>query len=160
MGKKKEKIIQFCRIIAWEKMKVKKFYNKKMKSNNDEIFYQRVQCLFPSIGFKERKFLRELRFNLHDFSISHPNSTYEDIVYCFGLPEEIMINYVESEGIEIIEKRFTKRKYIRLLVYGIFVFLFFTWITFFLFWTKIYNEYTSQVPAYREVTIKEGIVKP
>lgn len=64
MGKKKEKIIQFCRIIAWEKMKVKKFYNKKMKSNNDEIFYQRVQCLFPSIGFKERKFLRELRFNL------------------------------------------------------------------------------------------------
>lgn len=61
MGKK---IIPFCRIIAWEKMKVKKFYYKKMKSNNYELFYKRVRCLFPSIVFKERKFLRELRFNL------------------------------------------------------------------------------------------------
>ncbi|HJD38208.1 MAG TPA: hypothetical protein IAA00_15005 [Candidatus Blautia ornithocaccae] len=131
-----------------------------MKTNNYETFYKRVRCLFPSIGFKEGKFLRELRFNLRDYSFSHPNSTYEDIVDFFGSPEEIMINYVESEGIDKIEKRFTIRKYIRLLTYGVFIFLFFIWVTFFLFWANIYHEYTSQVPAYGEVTIKEGVVKP
>ena len=97
---------------------------------------------------------------MRDYSFSHPNSTYEDIVDFFGSPEEIMINYVESEGIDKIEKRFTKRKYIRLLTYGVFIFLFFIWVTFFLFWANIYHEYTSQVPAYGEVTIKEGVVKP
>lgn len=131
-----------------------------MKPNNYKIFYERVRCLFPSIGFKEGRFLKELRFQLRDFSFSHPNSTYEEIVSFFGSPEEIIKNYIESEGIETITKRVTTRKYLRFFIYGVFTFLLLMWITYFFFWVKSYREFVSEIPAYGEVTIEEGVIKP
>lgn len=86
-----------------------------MKKTNYEMFYQRVRCLFPSIGIKEGRFLKELRYHLQDFSFSHPNAGYEEITAFFGTPEEIVKNYIESEGIENVVKRFTVRKYLRFL---------------------------------------------
>lgn len=130
------------------------------KKSNYEIFYQRVRCLFPSIGFKEGKFLRDLNFHLRDFSFSHPNCTYEDIVDFFGAPEEIFINYIESEGIETMSKKFLLRKYLRTFIYITSIFLFFIWVTYFIFWVKSYREFVSVIPAYGEVTIEEGVMKP
>ncbi len=77
-----------------------------MKKTNYEMFYQRVRCLFPSIGIKEGRFLKELRYHLQDFSFSHPNAGYEEITAFFGTPEEIVKNYIESEGIETVVKSY------------------------------------------------------
>ena len=96
-----------------------------MKSSNYLLYYKQVRSLFPSIGFKEGKFLRELKYHLRDFCLSYPNSTYEDIVEFFGAPEEIIKGYVETEGIQTITKRATIRKYIHICVYIIIAVLFF-----------------------------------
>lgn len=131
-----------------------------MKKTNYEMFYQRVRCLFPSIGIKEGRFLKELRYHLQDFSFSHPNAGYEEITAFFGTPEEIVKNYIESEGIENVVKRFTVRKYLRFFISGIFLLFFFLWVAYFIFWIKSYQAFTAEIPAYGEVTLEEGIVEP
>lgn len=40
--------------------------------------------------------MKELKAHLQDFSLVHPNVTYEEIVDFFGTPEEIMKNYIET----------------------------------------------------------------
>lgn len=67
-----------------------------MKLRSYEVFYKRVRCLFPNVGTKEGRFLKELKAHLQDFSLVHPNVTYEEIVNFFGTPEEIMKNYIET----------------------------------------------------------------
>lgn len=97
---------------------------------------------------------------MQDFSFSHPNAGYEEITAFFGTPEEIVKNYIESEGIETVVKRFTVRKYLRFFISGIFLLFFFLWVAYFIFWIKSYQAFTAEIPAYGEVTLEEGIVEP
>ena len=102
-----------------------------MKPRSYEIFYKRVRSLFPNVGTKEGRFLKELKAHLQDFSLVHPNVTYEEIVDFFGTPEEIMKNYIEAEGIENVSKRITTRKHFRIVICIICMCLCFSCVAFF-----------------------------
>ena len=48
-------------------------------NKNCQLFYKRLRTLFPSIGFAEGKFLRDIKMQLRDYSIENPNAEYEDV---------------------------------------------------------------------------------
>lgn len=131
-----------------------------MKLSSYEIFYKRVRCLFPSIGIKEGRFLKELEAHLQDFSLVHQNVTYEEIVDFFGTPEEIMKNYIESEGIEVVAKRIATRKYWRITIVSMILLVIFVCGIFFSYWYKSYRNYSTDIPTQGEVQIKEGVIEP
>lgn len=75
-------------------------------NKNCQLFYKRLRILFPSIGFAEGKFLRDIKMQLRDFSIENPGAEYEDVVEFFGNPEEVYIDYIHSQGKEHVYNRF------------------------------------------------------
>lgn len=131
-----------------------------MKLRSYEVFYKRVRCLFPNVGTKEGRFLKELKAHLQDFSLVHPNVTYEEIVDFFGTPEEIMKNYIEAEGIENVSKRITTRKHFRIVICIICMLVFFMCGIFLSYWKESYQNYSTDVPVQGEVHIEEGVIEP
>lgn len=131
-----------------------------MKLRDYELFYKRVRCLFPSVGIREGRFLKELKAHLQDFALVHPNVTYEELVGFFGTPEEIIKNYIEAEGIEKVSKRITTRKHFRIVVCIICMLVFFMCGIFFSYWEESYQSYSTDVPAQGEVHIEEGVIEP
>lgn len=131
-----------------------------MKLRSYEVFYKRVRCLFPSIGIKEGRFLKELKAHLQDFFIMHPNITYEEIVDFFGTPEDIVRNYIEFEGVEKVNKRNIIRKYLRITICVVSMSLFFVLGIFFFYWVKGYSRYSTNVPTHGEIYIEEGVIEP
>lgn len=124
-----------------------------------QLFYKRLRILFPSIGFAEGKFLRDIKMQLRDFSIENPGSDYEDVVAFFGNPEEVYVNYIQSWGRENIYHKFRSRKIIKYILIYIIIFMIIIWIMVFLIWFKSYRSFSNSVPEIKETIIDEGEFK-
>ena len=79
-------------------------------NKNCQLFYKRLRTLFPSIGFAEGKFLRDIKMQLRDYSIENPNAEYEDVVKFFGNPEDVYVDYIRVQGREEIYNRFQVKR--------------------------------------------------
>ena len=79
-------------------------------NKNCQLFYKRLRTLFPSIGFAEGKFLRDIKMQLRDYSIENPNAEYEDVVKFFGNPEDVYVDYIRVQGREEVYQKFQVRK--------------------------------------------------
>lgn len=104
--------------------------------------------------------MKELKAHLQDFSLVHPNITYEEVVDFFGTPEEIMKNYIEAEGIENVSKRNITRKHFRIVIFILCMLVFFICGIFLSYWKESYQNYSTDVPTQGEVHIEEGVIEP
>src|SRR5699024_12166411 len=86
-------------------------------NKNCQLFYKRLRTLFPSIGFAEGKFLRDIKMQLRDYSIENPNAEYEDVVKFFGNPEDVYVDYIRVQGREEVYQKFHFREIIKRLIY-------------------------------------------
>ena len=68
------------------------------------------------MGIKEIKFLRDVKMQLQDFSVLHPNCNYKEISDCFGLPEEIFKDYISSHGTESFSQKSLLHKKLHLIL--------------------------------------------
>lgn len=100
-------------------------------NKNCQLFYKRLRTLFPSIGFAEGKFLRDIKMQLRDYSIENPNAEYEDVVKFFGNPEDVYVDYIRVQGREEIYNRFQVKIWIRYIFYIFLLILLLLWMTYF-----------------------------
>ncbi len=63
---------------------------------NESLYYKKLRFMFPNIGFREGRFLRDLRMQLNEYSITHPNASYEEICSFYGKPEDVLADYISS----------------------------------------------------------------
>lgn len=125
-------------------------------NKNCQLFYKRLRTLFPSIGFAEGKFLRDIKMQLRDYSIENPNAEYEDVVKFFGNPEDVYLDYINIQGKEEVYNRFHVKRCIRRTMYMIMIFILIIWVITFYYWHKSYASFREIIPAISESTIKEG----
>ena len=59
---------------------------------------------------KKSEFLSALKKGLDDFLLENPESTYEDIVKAFGMPEKQANEFMDSLDSETIKKAFSWKK--------------------------------------------------
>ena len=118
----------------------------KMKNHNCIIWYKQLRILFPNIGIKEGRFLKDIKLQLRDYSLLHINATYQDIIENFGRPEDIFAIYIESEGIDNIYIRMKKIKIIRNFLFGG---------IFFAFWYQSYDKFNQSIISEEETDIME-----
>lgn len=128
-------------------------------NKNCQLFYKRLKILFPSIGFAEGKFLRDIKMQLRDFSIENPGSDYKNVVAFFGNPEEVYVNYIQSKGREEVYQKFRSRKIIRYCIISLIIFMIIVWSIVYLVWFKGYKSFTNSVPIIKETTVEEGEIK-
>ena len=114
-------------------------------NKNCQLFYKRLRILFPSVGFSEGKFLRDIKMQLRDFSMENPGAEYEDVVEFFGNPEDVYVNYIQSRGREEIYQKFKARKVVKYCITSIVIFMVIVWIIIYLSWFKGYRSFTNSV---------------
>lgn len=125
-------------------------------NKNCQLFYKRLRTLFPSIGFAEGKFLRDIKMQLRDYSIENPNAEYEDVVKFFGNPEDVYVDYIRVQGREEIYNRFQVKIWIRYIFYIFLLILLLLWMTYFFIFWKGYNVFSNSVPDETLLIIEEG----
>lgn len=125
-------------------------------NKNCQLFYKRLRTLFPSIGFAEGKFLRDIKMQLRDYSIENPNAEYEDLVKFFGNPEDVYVDYIRVQGREEVYQKLQTRKYVRQILGLVIIVLLGIWITYSVIWWNGYNSFHSIMPEVKETTVKEG----
>ena len=128
-------------------------------NKNCQLFYKRLRILFPSVGFSEGKFLRDIKMQLRDFSMENPGAEYEDVVEFFGNPEDVYVNYIQSRVREEIYQKFKARKVVKYCIVSIIIFLILIWGMVFLVWLKGYRNFNYIVPTMKETIINEGEVR-
>ena len=85
-----------------------------------------ICLMYPREGrksgeFWNGKFLRDVKTQLSAFSILHPNATYDDVVDAFGLPEEVVEEFLNSQDSSQLHNKVLIHGYIRLIFYGILI---------------------------------------
>src|SRR5699024_2922708 len=125
-------------------------------NKNCQLFYKRLRTLFPSIGFAEGKFLRDIKMQLRDYSIENPNAEYEDVVKFFGNPEEVYVDYIRVQGREEVYNRFQVKKWVRYIIYILLIISIIVWIITFYYCHKSYSSFNEAMPTLKEAIIQEG----
>ena len=121
-------------------------------------YYKVLKGLFPRLSFWNGKFLRDVKTQLRDFSILHPNATYDDVVYAFGLPEEFVVEYLNSQDSSQLHNKVLIHGYIRLIFYGILIALALFVIGTYIFFFTSYQEFLRLRPTISETTIEQGVI--
>lgn len=125
-------------------------------NKNCQLFYKRLRTLFPSIGFAEGKFLRDIKMQLRDYSIENPNAEYEDVVKFFGNPEDVYVDYIQTQGREEVYNRFRLKKYGQYVIRILLIFLIVIWIITFYYWHKSYIIFYNGMPQFEQNILNEG----
>lgn len=125
-------------------------------NKNCQLFYKRLRTLFPSIGFAEGKFLRDIKMQLRDYSIENPNAEYEDVVKFFGNPEDVYVDYIRVQGREEIYNRFQVKRWLRWTLHIILIISVIICIMLCYFLQQSYCLFNSIMPIRKETTIREG----
>lgn len=128
-------------------------------NKNCQLFYKRLRTLFPSIGFAEGKFLRDIKMQLRDYSIENPNAEYEDVVKFFGNPEDVYVDYIRVQGREEVYNRFQIKKWIRCIFYMLIILTVLFGIIFYYVLYQSYYSFNSNMPNIIEFNLEEGKVK-
>lgn len=125
-------------------------------NKNCQLFYKRLRTLFPSIGFAEGKFLRDIKMQLRDYSIENPNAEYEDVVKFFGNPEDVYVDYIRVQGREEVYQKLQTRKYVQRILGLVIIVLLGIWITYSVIWWNGYNMFNNIMPIIEKTSIEEG----
>lgn len=126
-------------------------------NKNCQLFYKRLRTLFPSIGFAEGKFLRDIKMQLRDYSIENPNAEYEDVVKFFGNPEDVYVDYIRVQGREEIYNRFQVKRWLKLVFHTILIVSAVVCFLFCYFLRKSFiSFYVNTIPEITESTVEEG----
>ena len=125
-------------------------------NKNCQLFYKRLRTLFPSIGFAEGKFLRDIKMQLRDYSIENPNAEYEDVVKFFGNPEDVYVDYIRVQGREEVYQKLQTRKYVQRILGLVIIVLLGIWITYSVIWWNGYNIFSKVMPVIERTSIEEG----
>lgn len=127
-----------------------------MKNKNCLLYYKVLKTLFSTTSFKESKFLIDVKKQLIEFSLQHPNCTYDDVIDFFGKPEDVFSNYINSFGSMNLYQKMRKKKTIQITISVIVILVLTIWIIFFSFWLKSYYDFSNSLPTTNETNINKG----
>lgn len=128
-------------------------------NKNCQLFYKRLRTLFPSIGFAEGKFLRDIKMQLRDYSIENPNAEYEDVVKFFGNPEDVYVDYIRVQGREEVYSRFQFKRWLRYIFYVLIILLALLGVIFYYALYQSYHSFNSNMTNIIETNIEEGEIR-
>lgn len=130
-----------------------------IRNKNCLLYYNTLRSIFPSVGYKEGKFLRDLKDQIIEYSLVKPNCSYTDVEKVFGNAEDVVFEYISSQGCKVIHKKVQKNKIKkRILIFFISLslmgFIFYT-----IFLCASYKKYSDSMPETKETIIYEGSIQ-
>ena len=80
-------------------------------TKNERRYLRHVSCLLPVKGKDEKQFLKNIKQDLHEFTILHPNSSYQALQDEFGTPLDVSCSYLSSQSPTFWVKRTRLKKH-------------------------------------------------
>ena len=128
-----------------------------MKTNNFIKHYiQNIKVLFPTLGKKERLYIKGFEETIYDYAEDTPISSMEELINEFGTPQDVVSSYIDQADTEYLIKRIRKNTYIK---QGLFIiillFLLFTIYRSFLIYQSYQAVLKEQIHS-EETIIEQG----
>lgn len=129
-----------------------------MRNKYTNEYYRILKAIFPLKDFYEAKFLKDFKNSLIEFSNEHPNSTFDDLIIEFGTPQEVLLEYMDTQDYLLTSKKIKNRSYKNFFVICIMIILFIGMSSYILFLLKLNREVERSIPNQVETIIeyKEG----
>ena len=119
--------------------------------NDSKRYLKKIRAILPVWGSYEKRFYKDIRSNVTEFCMAHPDYTYSDE---FTSPEEIVSHYLTSIDPDYLSRKLSFAKYVKatctVLISAILIA--------FLIWNIVlYNarqEFINALPANEDTTIE------
>lgn len=85
----------------------------KFKKQAAQRFYRQLYTTFPLHNTQEKKFLDFFKKRLKEYEIQYPEATYQDYIYHFGLPEDIITFFYQHHDHHYVISHMKSRKIIK-----------------------------------------------
>ena len=120
--------------------------------NDSKRYLKKIRAILPVWGSYEKRFYKDIRSNVTEFCMAHPDYTYSDLE--FTSPEEIVSHYLTSIDPDYLSRKLSFAKYVKatctVLISAILIA--------FLIWNIVlYNarqEFINALPANEDTTIE------
>lgn len=86
---------------------------KAMTNSNAKKYLKQIKALLPVLSKQEKRFLKDMKNDVDEFSNDNPEVTFEDLTDKFGNPNDVVHNYIESVDLDYMIKCISSRKLIR-----------------------------------------------
>lgn len=127
-----------------------KIYKKEPSSD----FINDIWIALPLHRKQEKRFIKEIRENVSDFTISDPAVTKNDLILKFGEPTDIIADYFNSLEPEEYIGSMRRTRYFKRVSHAIVVFLCVLLCIFTYFENRAYNEWKTKQIAMEDETIQ------
>ena len=122
--------------------------------NDSKRYLKKIRAILPVWGSYEKRFYKDIRSNVTEFCMAHPDYTYSDLEHEFTSPEEIVSHYLTSIDPDYLSRKLSFSKYVKatctVLISAILIA--------FLIWNIVlYNarqEFINALPANEDTTIE------
>ena len=122
--------------------------------NDSKRYLKKIRAILPLWGSYEKRFYKDIRSNVTEFCMAHPDYTYSDLEHEFTSPEEIVSHYLTSIDPDYLSRKLSFAKYVKatctVLISAILIA--------FLIWNIVlYNarqEFINALPANEDTTIE------
>ena len=85
-----------------------------MKTNNFIKHYiQNIKVLFPTLGKKERLYIKGFEETIYDYAEDTPISSMEELINEFGTPQDVVSSYIDQADTEYLQKQIRRSSYIK-----------------------------------------------
>ena len=66
----------------------------RISSKAAQEYYFILKSIFPKVTVEEGRFLKEFKTSLIEFTLVHPQCTYDTLIEEFGTPQDILHEYL------------------------------------------------------------------
>ena len=126
-----------------------------MRNDSVNKYYRELKALFPLKTYYEIKFLKEFKNSLIEFSGQISNCTYDDLCKEFGTPQEIFLEYMNTEDYENEPKTIWNDQIRKNIIAIVSILLIIGIVIYFLFLSDLKNKVEQSIPFETETTITE-----
>ena len=81
--------------------------------NDSKRYLKKIHAILPVWGSYEKRFYKDIRSNVTEFCMAHPDYTYSDLEHEFTSPEEIVSHYLTSIDPDYLSRKLSFAKYVK-----------------------------------------------
>ena len=100
----------------------------------------------------------DMKIQLRDYALLHPNATYTDVLDTFGLPEEIVAEFLREQNSAELHNIVLLQRQKRIIFHSILIALALIVLGCFVLFFTAYQEFITYSPTISETIIEEGEV--
>lgn len=130
-----------------------------MRNNCISEYYRILKAIFPLKSYYEAKFLKDFKNSLIEFYNNNPNCTFDDLTIEFGTPQEVLLEYMDTQDFLVTAKAIKKQTTKKYLFFTCVIILFLSMFIYILFLYNLKEKVENAIPDNINTVIEEEVTQ-